>query len=293
MQKFKQIIKKILYPNICLFILFTIIGYGSVIATFLFGYNETPIGYITYILSAYALIITVIKIPKVYRGIYNFFDNIKFTNKLIHDQKYRNTVSLYFGVLFNVLYVSFKFISSFIYKSLWMGANAIYYLVITIIRFILLKTHRKNASKLENVKKYNLTGVLLLVLNVAMMGMIYQMVINNETYIYPGYMIYIITLYSFYNIITAIIDVIKYRKNEDDVFSSVKMLSLATATMSIFATQTALINMFGEEEDNRLLMNSITGTAVIVIVLGIAIFMIVNSSKKLHKIRSEKVNGTN
>ena len=283
----QETINKILYPKKWLFVLVVIIGFSSVIATLILNLNETAFGYISYVLSFYALVITVAKIPNIFKICYEKLDNMKYSNKYIHDLEFREHIGLWCGFIFNLLYVVFKVVTGIMYKSIWLVAIAGYYLVLTIIRYILLKNIRKNISYENKLRVFRLTGILMFILNIAMMGMIYQMVTQNMTFVYPGHIIYAMALYTFYIFIVAIINLVKYKKLNDPLLSSIKIICLATACMAIFSIQTALISAFGNDEGQRLMLNSITGSVVLVAVVGMAVFMIVSASIKLKNLKNE------
>ena len=78
MNKYKELCFKLLYPNIFIFILFFIIGFGSIIGIFVLDLSTHWISYIAYVLSAYALTITVARSIKL----------INWINKLLHKNKY-------------------------------------------------------------------------------------------------------------------------------------------------------------------------------------------------------------
>ena len=82
-------------------------------------------------------------------------------------------------------------------------------------------------------------------------------------------------------------NVVKFAKINNPILSAAKMLSLAGALMSMFALQTAMFSAFGGGESYQRLMNTVTGGIVCAAVLGIAIFMIVTSNKKLAQSNSE------
>ena len=135
MENFKKIITNVLNPHIAIYILSVLLGFGSIVITFIYKLDNV-FAYLSYILSAYALILIVIKLPNIYRRIYKILDNIKWTNKLIHNRDYRNIVSMYLGVILNISYISYKFIIGIILKSLWMEATAIYYLLLMLKAYI-------------------------------------------------------------------------------------------------------------------------------------------------------------
>ncbi len=60
---------------------------------------------------------------------------------------------------------------------------------------------------------------------------------------------------------------------------------MSGAVMSMFSLQNSMLHTFGGADDEkfRLIMNTVTGGSVLVIVLGIASFMIISGTKKLKK----------
>lgn len=154
MEKFKEIMNRLLYPNTFVFLLFFIIGFGSVIATFLLQLENNVLGYISYILSAYALIITIVKLPNMYKKCYEKLDSIKYSNKFIHDTNFRNFIVLYLGFIFNIIYIVYKFTISIVFHSAWLGATSIYYLLLISIRYYLLRNIKRDISYEKKVRVY-------------------------------------------------------------------------------------------------------------------------------------------
>ena len=111
-------------------------------------------------------------------------------------------------------------------------------------------------------------------------GMIVLMVRKNSGFTYPGYIIYLSALYTFYTMITAVVNVVKFRKLGSLILSAAKILNFISAMMSILGLQTAMISRFSENGDNyRKTMNAITGGFVYCIVIFVAVFMLICSRK--------------
>lgn len=125
--------------------------------------------------------------------------------------------------------------------------------------------------------------LMMLVLSTAMGGMTFQMIWQNRSYEYKGYIIYISALYAFYSFITAVVNVVKFSRINNAILSAAKILALAGALMSMFALQTAMFSSFGGGAELQQLMNTITGTAVCVLTIGMAVFMIVRANICLKK----------
>lgn len=108
------------------------------------------------------------------------------------------------------------------------------------------------------------------------------MVNSNVAVVYEGYIIYLTAFYTFYLIISAIINVFIYKKYNSPILSSVKIINLLTASVSILMLQTTMIATFGENElEFMRLMNSITGGAISILTLSISTYMIIKVHNKL------------
>lgn len=282
MNKYKDICLKLLYPNIFLFILFFIVGFGSVIGVFILDLSAHWISYISYVLSAYALTITVARSINLIKWINKKLRNNKYTNRLITDRDLKNNINLFSGTFFNMIYGIFKFITGFIYNSIWFGATGVYYLVLGMMKLSLTKHVIKKSDNKKQLTQYRNTGILMFLLNSAMVGMIILILRNGESVVYPGFIIFAQAAYTFYILIFAIINIIKYRKDHSPVVAASKSINFVAAVMSMFILQVAMINQFGVESDAsfKSIINTLTGSVTSFVTIGIAIFMIISSKKK-------------
>lgn len=277
----KKDIYKIFHPNILLFLLITIVGFGSVVATFVLGLENTLYAYISYLLSSYALIIFIIRCIYLYKIIRKKLYKNKITSRFLNSKELRDNLGLFSGTLINFLFAVFKILTGFIYGSWWFISNGFYYLVLSLMKFNLSYKVIKKVKIRKNILEYRNTGIFLFLLNITMVGMIVLMITKDKTNIYPGFIIYAQAAYTFYILILALINVIKYRKNNTPLISSSKAINLVVATMSLFILQTALINTFGGTVLFKNIMNTITGTVVSILDIGIATYMIYNGNRKL------------
>ena len=116
-------------------------------------------------------------------------------------------------------------------------------------------------------------------------GMIIQMVRTNLGFSYPGYIIYLSALYTFYVFVTAIVNLVKFRRLGSPILSAAKVLDFVAAMMSVLGLQTAMISRFSVNgESYRKMMNAITGGFVYGIVILIAVYMLLHSKKQREKV---------
>ena len=248
--------------------------------------------YISYMLSAYALVISVTGITKIIhfvRGGFRENERVKTVlaiptvEKFVRESTYRTELALYPGFCINVIYVIFKTSLGIYYRSAWFLSLGVYYLALAIMRFLLIhymRFRKKTADKKDELRRYRTCGYMLFLINAALVGITILAVQKKAGFHYPGYLIYVMAMYAFYSVAMAVINLIKYRKYGSPVMSAAKVINMSTALVSIFSLETAMLAQFGQENDEqfRLIMTSLTGAGVSLIVIGMAVFMIIKSS---------------
>lgn len=248
--------------------------------------------YIAYVLSAYALVISLTGISKiVYFVKHGFMEHpivrrllsVTIVQKFVSESMFRTELSLYPGFFINVLYVVFKTFMGIYYRSAWFISLGMYYLALAVMRFLLIhymRFKKQNADKNDELRRYCTCGFILFFMDAALVGITILAVKNNDGFMYPGYLIYVMAMYAFYSIITAVINLVKYRKYGSPVLSAAKVVNMSTALVSIFLLETAMLAQFGEKstENFRVIMTALTGAGISIIVIGMAVFMVIRSS---------------
>lgn len=290
--KWIKIAKRLLFPHKALIVLFILITIPLLIYSL--GYeNANPIiTYASYLFSAYTLTIFVVQLPPlvkwVKRGLYANY----YSSRYLSEPLLRAKISLYAGFGINVLYAVFKFLAGVYYRSFWLGAIAVYYIILSVIRFGLVKRERylskqeeSKEKRLHELKSYRFCGYLMILLHMAVAGLVGQMIWQNKSYSYPGFLIYAFAAYAFYCFGIAIKNMVKYRKLEQPLLAAAKMISFACALTSILAMQTAMLTQFGNGQENfARVMNSVTGGAVCLMVFLLSIRMIRRAGREIKKI---------
>ncbi len=260
------------------------VSFGLLIYVFSLHLEDTPLAYISYLLSTYALIIFCVWFYKV----------CKFSNKAIKKTKtyhlYKNyellitKFKLAFATLLHFVYGIFKLATGIYYMSWWFITFAVYYLILCLMKLSIVKDIKTEVGTnlKSEYKKLRLTGIILLFLNLVLTGMIILIIRQNQVIIYAGFIIYIVAMYDFYLIISAIINVIKYRKDHSPLLAASKCINLTVAMISMISLEVAMVSQFGTNDSEfKMMMTSIMGFVVCLINTFMSIYMIVKSNKKL------------
>ena len=300
----KKLLKKIFFLPPAPTLLIAVPAYGLVIYT-LAGENVNPvIAYISYFISAYALVITVTGITGVVRfarqgikkqPIVRKMLGIPAVSRYLKEDLFRAEAALYQGFFINLLYAGIKMVSGILYSSVWFITLAVYYVLLAVMRASLLhyvRKARKNIPmankytreyKISEWSRYRLCGIILMFMNVALTGMIILAVHQNSGFEYPGMFIYAMAMYAFYAVISAVWNVVKFRRYGNPIMSAAKVINLTAALVSMLSLETAMLTRFGAADDPmfRKAMTASTGAGISILVLGMAVFMIVHSTRQL------------
>ncbi len=289
MDRFKKILRKIFFLPPLLTVLIAAFGYAFLIVIAAFKIEIPALQYLSYVSSAYALIITITGFPYFIAFVKRMkqrlmesapikkFRSTAFGERFFGDLRFRTKISLYSGFFINLLYIAIKLFSGIYYRSVWFISLAVYYILLVVMRFILLHKSKNSVMNMETeLNRYKLCGIMLLIMNQALAGIVIFMVHQNKGFDYPGLLIYAMAAYSFYSVITAVINLVKFRKHGSPLLSAAKVINLVAAMVSILSLETAMLAQFGGDDDPlfRKAMTGATGGGVCTIVIGIAVFMI-------------------
>ena len=205
---------------------------------------------------------------------------LKKCREIYRDQNARSRYILHFSLAANIAFALLKLGVGIYSHSLWLAAVGIYYAVLALMRFSLLRSIR-TADAQEEKKAYFRTAILLNVLTVTMTGIFAQLIIDDQSFHYPGVLIYAMALWAFIKIILAVKNLIQRRKEDEPILAAARCLSFAAALMSILALQTAMISQFGEDAvDFAHTMNGIAGAVITALLITLSAMMLAKASKK-------------
>lgn len=292
----KKIGKKLLFPPVWLMLLLTALSAAGLVMVFMNGWDAVPIAYIVYVLAFYTLCIVsvfcVIVLPKQYGRIKEKVLANPFGNRYVTDRIFRAKVSLNLSLGINLLYVAINLLSWYLYQSWWFVCLAVYYVILSSMRFLLVRYVRVNPIGINRYGelKRSLVCSYIMLLNFFLSGAVLMVVYQNKGYEYHGVMIYVMALYTFYTATHAIVNLAKYRKFESPVMSTAKGISMAAALVSMLNLETAMFAEFGADmaKEDQQLMIILTGAGISITVIVMAVYLIVRYTKEIKKMRYSK-----
>ena len=286
----KALGKKIILIPIWLMILLAIVSTALLITVFVNSWEQTPLAYICYILSFYTLctvtVFCVIVLPKQYGIIKQKIYNNPFGNRYMTDHAFRMKISLYLSLSISILYVVINLFSWYAVQSWWFVVLAVYYAIMAIMRFLLVRYFQKNkigSSIVKEWRRARICAYILLLINLSLSGAVLMILYRNRGYDYPGILIYIMAMYTFYSTIHATMEFIRYRKLGSPVMTTARIVSLSAALVSMLNLETAMFAQFGKEmsPENQRIFVILTGAGVSITVITLSILLILRANREL------------
>ena len=286
----KKIGKKLVFPPIWVMVLLTVVSAAALVMVFVKEWTEHPIAYVVYVLAFYTLsVVTVfcaMVLPKQYKQIkQKIYDN-PLGNRYMTDRAFRTKISLYTSLGINLAYVGINLLSWYTSRSWWFVTLACYYVILSVMRFLLVRYVRRNeigSSVFGEWKRARVCAYILLLVNLSLSGAVLMILYQNRGYEYNGIMIYVMAGYTFYITIHAIVDMVKYRKLGSPVMSTAQVISLCAALVSMLSLETAMFSQFGAEmsaQDQRIMIAA-TGGGISVVVVTLSVLLIVKATKEI------------
>ena len=255
-------------------------GVWAIVSYVLYALAAVTFGYTTYTLVLFA--------PRVKRGITRYIKRTRFGRRLLEHYGFRTVVFAAVSFVFNVLYALFNGLVAIASRSVWYGALATYYIVLTFMRGGIISYHGKSATERSpkvELRKYRSCGILLTTLPLCLSFAILQMVVDGSAFVRWGWTVFAFAAYAFYKITMAIYNVFKARKMDDMTLRALRSIGLADAMVSILALQTTLLYAFSTGNNGA--ANALTGGVVCALTVVIGVYMLICARKKKEELQKE------
>ena len=294
----KKLGKMLLFPHIAIMLILIPVSAVFLVYSMVFFGTESVVAIISYVLSFYTLLVWCLKIPYLISFFSTFKKENKYARRWQDDARLRVNVTLYGTLLFNTAYALLQLGMGFWHHTFWFYSLAGYYISLAVMRFFLVRhtrRHKAGEKMLDELKKYRLCGIIFLVMNLALSMMIFFMVYWSRTFNHHEVTTIALAAYTFTAFTLAVVNAVRYRKYNSPVYSASKAISLASACVSMLTLESTMLTTFGKETmslaQRRILLGT-SGGVISVFIISMAVYMIIQGTKKIKLLKSkEQKNG--
>ncbi len=297
MENWKKLGRALLFPPLGIMLLLVPVATAFLVYSMVVLGTETPPAYLSYVLAAYTLTIWCVRLPKLIKSIQAFKTENRYARLWLEDVRLRMRVTLYASFAWNVAYAAMQCWLGYVNGSFWFYSMAIYYCLLAVMRALLarhMSIYRPGERMHAELVKYRICGWVFLVMNLALALMVFFMVYWNRTFYHNEIITIAMAAYTFTTFTFAIISIVKYRRYQSPIYSATKAISLAAACVSMLTLTSTMLTTFGESTTDlafRRLMLGLIGGAVSAFIITMALYMILQSSRKLKSEKEPTQNG--
>lgn len=285
----KKIGKAILFPPTAIMLILIPIATVFLIYALVFMGQDSIPAICAYVLSFYTLMVWCIQLPRLIPMFRRFQEENKYARRFLEDRELRMQISLYGTLYFNTAYALLQLGLGFWHHTFWYYTLAGYYICLAVMRFFLVRytrSHKPGENQKEELLRYRICGIVLLLMNLTLSVMVFFMIYWGKTFRHHQITTIALATYTFTAFTLAVVNLIKYRKLKSPVYSAAKVVSLASACVSMLTLEAAMLTAFGDETMDALTRNlflGLTGFAVCAFIIAMAINMIHYGNEQLRR----------
>lgn len=283
MKRLQAVLRALLFPPVVALFVLPPLCTALLIYSFLFSSPSHPVSILSFVLSAYTLTTVCVRLPRMCHRLRRESRLLHFWRNDVHG---RFKLTLCISLALNTAYTVFQLGLGLYHRSAWFYTLSAYYLLLAVMRFSLLRYARRHSAGSDEKRElfqYRFCGYLLAVMNLVLAGILFFITRKGERFQHHEITTIAMAAYTFCALGIAIAGLVRYRKQQSPVYSCAKVISLAAALVSMLTLESAMLSAFGNVRDQRLhlTMTAVFGTVVALFVLSLAIFIILQTTKKI------------
>lgn len=198
-------------------------------------------------------------------------------SRLKSDSRYRVIFFAGISLTVNILYALGNLALGIYEQSYWFITAGAYYAILSVMRYSAVLFEKKNRSDNLDTERFvqKFSGVMLIGLSFVLAGSVYLSVRFDVASSIHEIIMITIAAYTFTKATLAIINAVKVRKRNSPLLETLRNITLADASVSVFSMQRSMLVSFdGMTAGDIKLMNTLTGIGVCLIVFALGVFMI-------------------
>ncbi len=204
----------------------------------------------------------------------------KLTGRLIEDKHYRVITKAVCSMIFNIIFAFYNGILGVLSSSLIFAASAVYYLLLSSMRFSAVLLDRKHKMQNDGLIA-GIVGVMLIILSIIFHIMVFISTKNNTATPHGTITMITIATFTFTKITAAAITAVKHRNEKSTLYKTVNAIRYSEVAVSLLTMQQSMLVSFSDgKEEGALILNAFTGAGVCFFILALGIVTLKNSRKE-------------
>jgi len=189
--------------------------------------------------------------------------------RLFADRTARMRLSLFGGLVVNLLYLLFNLLPALLYGSMWAVASTVYYLVIILMRILLIFRRRRTDTAAYRTLLH--VGIMLLLLDLAIIGMIAYTAARGRAIPYKPYFVLGYAAFTVYSLTSSTVGIMNSVRHGTPITLAARNLTLTMALTSAYSLQHAVLAILGANAETVRAVGIIFATVISLAVPTVAV----------------------
>lgn len=286
MPRLKRALRRALFPGTAVVLIAAVLAAAGLYWAFAAAPEGSALVYAVYAFAFWALTIGCVNAPGMVRRALGRARRSRLIGRCMTDERSRLEAVLSAALAANLLYALMNLALWLLAGTPWLLSLGVYYAVLAAMRALLLRFAVKRGFDADIRAQWRLCracGALMAPVDIVLAGVVVLVMSDEGGFSYPGMLIYAAAAYAFYCVTLGIVNVVRSRRYKSPVMSASRMVSLASALVSMLALEVAMLAEFSAEGETvfRSTMIILTGFAVFVTLAAMGVRMIVRSSRAI------------
>lgn len=256
------------------------------------GGRGHPLSYPAYAVSAYTLLVAIIRLVKVMGERHTGAVAGSRVGRLLGSEGVRAGIMAVRAMVFDLAYAVFVLVTGMRYDSGWAIAVALYHVAVAALGFsVALGLHRARRAE-EGERNHRelraalACGILLAMLALALSVVMAKMVVQRKAWTYSTVVVITIATVTFVSLAITIRGIVLVRHADRPLLVASRAVAFSKAVVKLFFLETTMIAVFGKgDEEFRLGMESASGGVLFVAVVAADLALVAYAVRGLRRER--------
>ena len=212
------------------------------------------------------------------------FNLRKIFSLIFTNPAFRMSISLFFGMIVNFMYIAGNLSSAFRYRNIWSAALTVYHSLILIIRFYLISAKHRCKNDREKSRVCFRTGIFLLFLDSAAGAIMIYTIRSGRVVSYSGVVLLGFVIYTVYSLASSLVGMKRHLNDNQPLHFAARNMTLAAALMSVFNLQYSVLVTLGASYYIIDRIIAISGFSIFFVIILLAIRLVVKNLPRGSKI---------
>ncbi len=182
--------------------------------------------------------------------------------KIKRDLRYRIVICACISLAFNLSYAAYNAFLGLRFASLWFTVIFLYYSVLSLMRFYAVTAEFKEKRRRTEISVMRFCGKSLCFLSLVLAAMVYISVTEGHASYDDRVVLAASAAYTLWKALRAAVNMIRVRKRNSPLLTSLRNISFADAAASVFSFEYSLMAALGQRPGGSSAVSDIiTGTA--------------------------------